>query len=123
MVWRPQVPVYRSAKVTLPEALWWDPTAVQAVPDVHDTPFRTVAVPPTGFAVGWMVQVVPFHRSDKVRRMPDRPAEYPAAVQAEGAVQSTPIRKFCPHRFRGRRYPHLDRAVHRGDVQLTNDRS
>lgn len=43
-----------------------------------------------------MCQLVPFHRSDKVRKMPDRPAEYPAAVQAEEAVQATPIRKFGP---------------------------
>jgi hypothetical protein len=43
-----------------------------------------------------MVQLVPFHRSDKVRRMPDLSAENPAAVQAEEAAQSTPIRKFRP---------------------------
>src|SRR5262245_13721325 len=64
------------------------PVAVQAERVVQDTLASWLGAAPVGFGVGWMVQVVPFHRSDKVRRMPDRPAEYPAAVQAEGAVQS-----------------------------------
>src|SRR3954464_8729841 len=39
------------------------PTAAQTVPDVQVTPSRELAGPPTGFGVGWVVQLVPFQRS------------------------------------------------------------
>jgi len=72
------------------------PVAVQADGDVQDTLANWLGAAPAGLGVGWMRQAVPSQCSDKVRRMPDPPAEYPAAVQAEDAVQSTPIRKFSP---------------------------
>jgi hypothetical protein len=72
------------------------PVAVQADGDVQDTLANWLGAAPAGLGVGWMRHRVPSQCSDKVRRTPDRLAEYPAAVQAEDAVQSTPIRKFSP---------------------------
>jgi hypothetical protein len=72
------------------------PVAVQADGDVQDTLPSWLGAAPLGLGVGWRRQRVPSHRSARVRTMPDLPTEYPAAVQAEAAVQSTPIRKLSP---------------------------
>jgi hypothetical protein len=37
------------------------PTAVQALDEAQDTPYRSTTFP--GLTVGWMVQAEPFHRS------------------------------------------------------------
>jgi hypothetical protein len=70
--------------------------AVQADGDVQDTLSNALGAAPLGLGVGWMRHRLPSHRSAKVRTMPDLPTENPAAVQAEEAVQSTPIRKLWP---------------------------
>jgi hypothetical protein len=52
------VPFQRSAsgKITLP--FLWQPTAVQAVADVHDTPIRVLSTMQTGTG-GTVFQLVP----------------------------------------------------------------
>src|SRR6266540_4126451 len=72
------------------------PVAVQADGDVQDTLSNVLGAAPAGLGVGWMRHRLPSHRSAKVRTMPDLPTENPAAVQAEEAVQATPIKKFGP---------------------------
>src|SRR6266542_673068 len=93
---RHREPSHRSASVPVksPELSVRAPTAAQATADVQDT----LARPPPArrLGVGWMRHRAPSHRSAKVRRMPDLPTENPAAVQAEEAVQSTPIRRLSP---------------------------
>src|SRR6266536_3416652 len=92
------VPFHRSAKTPtgVPELLKEFPVAVQADDDVQDKPNKALPGAPGGLGVGWMRHRLPSHRSAKVRRMPDLPTENPAAVQAEEAVQSTPISKLSP---------------------------
>jgi len=81
------VPFHRSARVLpFPEF----PTAVQAEPEVHDTPFRTP--PPAGFGVGWMLHLMPFHRSARVLPF----TVPPTAVHAESEVHDTPFRAPPP---------------------------
>ena len=61
------VPFQRSASVP-----WSDnPTAVQAVDEVHETPERKLNCAPDGFAVAWTVQAVPFQRSASVTPAPE----------------------------------------------------
>ena len=68
VVWVLQaVPFHASAKVTSEfELLSSNPTAVQAVAEVHDTPYKALATAPLGLGVVWIPQVVPFHTSAKV---------------------------------------------------------
>ena len=42
------------------------PTAVQAVADAHDTPFRVLFDPPAGLGVCWIDHLEPFQRSARV---------------------------------------------------------
>jgi hypothetical protein len=44
---------------------------VQAVAEVHDTPLRTLRVAAVGLGVGWIAQEVPFHRSARVKVVPE----------------------------------------------------
>jgi hypothetical protein len=64
------------------------PTAMQAVGEMHDTPDRTLW--PATVGVGWMAQVVPFHRStNAIVKLPSL-YEYPTATHALVEVQETP---------------------------------
>jgi hypothetical protein len=63
---------------------------VHADADVHDTPLSE-APPWDGLGVGWMLQLVPFHRSARVPA-----AEPPTAVHADAEVQDTPFRAPPP---------------------------
>src|SRR5262249_54941687 len=66
--WMLQVwPSHRSARVPvgLPGGVRRPPTAVHADGEVHDTESRNHP-PPGGLGVGWMRQVLPFHRSATV---------------------------------------------------------
>jgi hypothetical protein len=65
------VPFHRSASVPteFPALSVMAPTAVHAEGDVHDTLFRKP--PPAGLGVGWISQLVPFHRSAKVTSVPE----------------------------------------------------
>jgi|SRR5215469_3782688 len=81
------VPFHRSARV-LPSPEF--PTAVQAVLDAHDTPFRKP--PPAGFGVGWMRHRVPVRCSARVVPF----AVPPTAVHAEDEVHHTLVKRPPP---------------------------
>ena len=68
MDWVFQVdPFQRSASGTRKNELFsYSPTAVQAVADEQDTPHRSALGDPAGVGVGWIAQVLPFHRSARV---------------------------------------------------------
>jgi hypothetical protein len=80
------VPSHRSTIVPtgLPELSNAPPTAVQAEPEVHETPVKKPNCAPDGLGTGWMLQVVPSQRS---ARRPE--AVFPTAVQAEAEVHET----------------------------------
>ena len=81
------VPFHCSATVPalLPELSNEPPTAVHAVADVHDAPVRELLAAPVGPGVGWMLQLVPSHRS----AMTCPRLLFPTAVHAVGDVQET----------------------------------
>jgi len=83
------VPFHRSARV-LPFAV--PPTAVQAEREGHHTLFSPP--PPAGLGVGWIRQMWPFHCSASVTMVRDLLVVAPTAVQAERAVQATPLREL-----------------------------
>jgi hypothetical protein len=67
--WRLQaVPFHASANVSSVLALFWkNPTAVQAVAELHDTPLSWLtAAGPGGLGVAWIVHSCPFQASAKV---------------------------------------------------------
>jgi hypothetical protein len=81
------VPFHRSATGwAAPEELKKAPAAMQADADAQATVFRKVNCAPAGLGVGWMLQLVPFHRSARVPVLED-----PAAVHADADVQATPF--------------------------------
>lgn len=58
------VPFHRSASGSEPELVRCSPTAVHEVADVHDTPrSRRLSSVSAGLGVGWIFQLLPFHRS------------------------------------------------------------
>jgi hypothetical protein len=69
-----------------------DPTAVQAVLDMHDTPLRVLLVVPVGLGVVWIDQLVPFQPSANVTSGPDPMLDHPTAVQAVLDVHDTELR-------------------------------
>ena len=82
------VPSHRSASSA--EAVL--PTAVHALGEVHETAFRKApALAEVG--VGWMLQVVPSHRSVIVgpAGLPELSTAAPTAVQANCDVHETPV--------------------------------
>jgi hypothetical protein len=82
-------PFQRSANDTVSRVeLELEPTAVQAVADVHETELRRS--PPVGLGVLWIDQSVPFQRSANVASLPTRLKESPTAVQAVLDVHDTP---------------------------------
>src|SRR6266571_2998275 len=82
------VPSHLSASVPASEP----PTAVHAEDDVQDTAERPA--PAAGLGVGWMRQRVPFHRSASVPMpLPEASVRAPTAMQTEGDVHATPLRK------------------------------
>jgi hypothetical protein len=85
---RHAVPSHRSASVPASEP----PTAVHAEDDVQDTTERPA--PAAGLGVRWMRQRVPFHRSASVPiGLPEASVRAPTAVQTEGDVHATLLRK------------------------------
>jgi hypothetical protein len=65
-----EVPFHASARenrgVNEPAGFWYQPTAVQAVAEVHETLDRTLSSAPGWSGVGWMDQEVPFQISARV---------------------------------------------------------
>jgi hypothetical protein len=82
VVWIVHVLPFQNSASVAPMPLL--PTAVQAVADVHETPFR---LPPLGLGVVWVVQVLPSQRSTNVPPLPE-----PTAVHAEADVHETAFR-------------------------------
>jgi len=85
------VPFQRSASgigsgVVGPEA----PMAMQNDPVGHDTPPKLLPWDPEGLGVGWIRQVVPFHRSARVTKVPAPLLVWPTAVHDAGDVHETP---------------------------------
>lgn len=82
------VPFHRSASVTWPlPPLSYDPTAVHAVVDVHDTALRSAL----GWDVGWIDQRTPFHRSANISPEPPPSVYDPTAIQAVLDGHDTPL--------------------------------
>jgi hypothetical protein len=71
------------------------PTAVHALGEVHETAFRNApALPEVG--VGWMLHLVPSHRSVIVPvGLPELSKAVPTAMHAEGDVHETPARPLA----------------------------
>ena len=68
--------------VTIPSTN--EPTAIQAVLDVHDTPARELRIAPGGGGAVWIDQFVPFHCSARF------PApEFPTAMHEAAEVHAT----------------------------------
>ena len=65
------------------------PTAKQLVVLVHDTPDSLACVGPGGFGLATIVQLVPFHRSTKVRLVVPTPG-VPTAKQLVALAHDTP---------------------------------
>src|SRR5215469_16144236 len=64
---------------------------MQADAEAQATVFRKVNCAPPGLGVGWMLQLVPFHRSARFPVL-----EAPAAMHADADVQATPLRTPLP---------------------------
>jgi len=65
---------------------------MQADGEVQATLDRMANWAPAGVGVGWMLHLVPFHRSARVLPFP----EFPTAVQAERVAHDTLFRKPPP---------------------------
>ena len=68
------------------------PTAVQLSAAGHATAARMLNGDPGGLGVGWMRQLLPFHRSASVLCAPDPAKNPPTAVHAEPDRHDTPFR-------------------------------
>ena len=67
------VPSHRSARVmSVPEWVNELPTATQAEADVQSTALSVLLGAPSGFGVGSVLHLVPFHRSARVTVLPKR---------------------------------------------------
>jgi hypothetical protein len=88
------LPFQRSASVAegLPLLSTAAPTAVQTNAEGHASQFRMPPPGEEGFGVGWMLHLVPFHRSASVgpTGSPFLSTAAPTAVQADDPLQSTP---------------------------------
>jgi hypothetical protein len=84
------MPVHTSAKgFSAPVVVVVSPTAVHAVIELHDTPFRVLAWAPPGFGVDWIRHAMPFHSSARVTWIPELVAKYPTAMQNLGEAHDT----------------------------------
>jgi hypothetical protein len=72
-----------------------NPTAVQSLEDVHDTPLR---LPPlAGLGMLWSDQLVPFQATASVGTVEStRSTTLPTAVQAEAVAHDTPVKDPSP---------------------------
>jgi hypothetical protein len=76
-------------------ALSYEPTAVQAVADTHDTA-SSALLGPDAFGLGTTDQAVPFHDSTRVLA---EPPDEPTAVQSVTDTHDTPNRLLSPEPF------------------------
>lgn len=90
--WTAQVvPSHRSAKGAPTPPMSWDPTAVQALAELHDTASRELAAGSDG--VFWTAQAVPSHATTNAAGLPVVFA-LPTAVQASGELHDTPPKEL-----------------------------
>jgi hypothetical protein len=83
------VPFQRSARVTIAPPRSSSPTAVQALPVVHDTPFRLLTA---GRGVLRIVQLMPFQDAANVPKVLPLPSKSPTAAHACWAEHDTALR-------------------------------
>ena len=84
------VPFQRSANVADGPLLGCQsPTAVHAMRDTHETPFKNASAAPAGVGLVWVVQRFPFQRSTRVWMMLPAWVE-PTATHAFAEVQAIP---------------------------------
>ena len=96
-VWAADDPLPRhcSARFTEPgPSFSKPPTAAHAVRIGHATAGMDMSWAAGSSGVGWIRQLVPFHRSARIIP-PELVNVNPTAVQAAGAGQATPPRKVC----------------------------
>lgn len=86
-------PFQRSTNVVKPPLV--EPTAMQNVRDVHETPMSSLDVEPRGLGVGWIDQVLPFQRSARGTPLPLTPRS-PTAVQTFVEMHDTALRPPLP---------------------------
>jgi hypothetical protein len=84
-----RMPFQRSASGTSAPLVPADPTAVQAVAEVHDTPVRLLFWAPGGGGVAWVAHLAPSQRSARLTLTPLPPSKDPTAVQAVADGQET----------------------------------
>src|SRR5690348_820478 len=102
-----EVPSHRSASGELLDALSSeDPTAMQALAEVHDTLLRKARAAPAGRGTGWMDHEVPFHRSASGPWPPEVTPPNPTPMQLLAEVQDTPARPLSPWPTAGGRIDH-----------------
>jgi hypothetical protein len=83
-------PFQRAASVVAVAVLVWnEPTATQAFADGQDTLENEADLPLVGLGVGWIAQLVPFHRSASVAPRPRCGLEPPTAMQTRCDGQDT----------------------------------
>jgi hypothetical protein len=85
------VPFHTSTSVTLElcRLLPLNPTAVQAVAELHDTAFSWLARAPEALGIDWTAHAVPFQSSAKATTLPLLLTNSPTDVQAVTEVHDT----------------------------------
>jgi hypothetical protein len=86
-----RAPFHRSATVPLELELAYEPTAVHAVADVHETDLSAPTCAPGTDASGSTAQFLPFHRSASA----GPPLRSPTAMHIPGSGQETPSSLAC----------------------------
>ena len=84
-------PFHRSATVPLELELAYEPTAVHAAADVHETDLSAPTCAPGNDASESTAQLLPFHRSASA----GPPLRSPTAMHIPGAGQETPSSRAC----------------------------
>jgi hypothetical protein len=80
--------------VWLPEPSRADPTAVQAVAELHDTPESALSL--LGLGVDWTVQLVPFQLCANVTNVEALFSDQPTAMQLSAELHDTPVSSLWP---------------------------
>src|SRR5690349_20300994 len=97
------VPSHRSARGDVLSRLSrQDPTAVQAVAEVHDTLEKPPAAAPAGSGTGWMDHEAPSHRSASGPGSPEAMSPNPTAMQLLAEVHDMPSSPLLPRTAGGR---------------------
>jgi hypothetical protein len=100
VVWMDQaVPFQVSASVDVSPveaSLMYEPTAVHAVADRHETPSKEACMPGAGLGVGWIDQWVPFQCSASGTSSDEFVAAAPTAVQEVADEHETADRELSP---------------------------